>query len=120
MVRDSDHLLAQAIRIVAGLYKEGLVPPPPQRDFPWLTRFDTPPTVIEQKLETMYFEHRMPAIHGVFHNSAKYGIENGYAKMQQDLVEIKSLDAELRRNRPANGARPAKTATPQKATPKAK
>ncbi|MGH9498737.1 MAG: multiheme c-type cytochrome [Terriglobales bacterium] len=119
MVRDSDHLLAQAIRIVAGLYKDGFVQSPPLRKFPWLTRFDTPPTVIEQKLETIYFD-RMPAFHGVFHNSPKYAINQGVAKMERDLVQIKALEAELRRNPPVATTPPAKPATPQKAKPKAR
>lgn len=109
VIRTSDHLLAEAIRVVAGLYKDGLLPAPQggTGPFPWLTSFDPPSTIVEDKLRTMYFEHRKPAFQGIFHSNPAFAVENGLAKMQRDLVEIKELAADVRRTGAAKGARPA-------------
>jgi len=120
MVRLADHFLAEAIRVVSGLYKDGLLPPPqPERNYPWLTRFDPPPTLIEQMLETMYLEHRTSAFQGKFHGSLNYALADGRGKLRQDLDAITDLAKELRRSHAATGTHhPVKTASPAK--PKAK
>src|ERR1039458_4607656 len=66
MIREADHLMAEAIRVVAGLYKDGVLPKPQNYAYPFpnLLTFHDAPTVIEQKLFVMYLEHRMRAFHG--------------------------------------------------------
>ena len=100
-LRESDHLLAEAIREVAGLYKDKVLPlpwgRPPYFPFPWLLSLKEPPTVIEKKLQMMYLEHRMHAFQGAFHNNPDYAITHGWSEMQSDLAEIKEIAAAIRR-----------------------
>jgi hypothetical protein len=98
MIRDADHLMAEAIRIVAGLYQDGLLPKPQSYAyaFPDLLTFHDAPTVIEQKLFVMFLEHRMRTFQGTFHASPDYALWYGWSEMQRDLTEIKALAAELR------------------------
>ena len=98
MIQEADRLMAEAIRIVAGLYKEGLVPKPKSYAyaFPDLLTFHDAPTVIEQKLFVMYLEHRMRTFQGTFHANPDYALWYGWSEMQRDLTEIKALATELR------------------------
>jgi len=113
-IRSADHLLAQAIRIMADLYKDKLLTTPLKgHDFPWLTRFDAPPTEIEQVMDKMYQIDRMRAFQGAFHGSPNYAVAEGLSKMQKDLDNIKELAAQLRKERPA-AVTPAKPKTPAK------
>jgi hydroxylamine dehydrogenase len=98
MIKEADHLMAEAIRIVAGLYKDGLLQKPQSYAyaFPDLLTFHDAPTVIEQKLFVMFLEHRMRTFQGTFHASPDYALWYGWSEMQRDLTEIKSLAAELR------------------------
>ena len=98
MIRDADRLMAEAIRIVAGLYKDGLVPKPQSYAyaFPDLLTFHDAPTVIEQKLFVMFLEHRMRTFQGTFHANPDYALWYGWSEMQRDLTEIKALAADLR------------------------
>ena len=91
--------MAKAIRIVAELYKDGtLAKPKIYRDaFPDLLTFYDAPTVIEQKLFVMFFEHRMRAFQGTFHVNPDYAEWYGWSEMRRDLTEIKSLAAEMRK-----------------------
>ncbi len=99
MIKRSDHLMAEAIRIVAGLYKDGLLPQPKNyaNAFPDLLTFHDAPTVIEQKLFVMFLEHRMRTFQGTFHSSPDYALWYGWSEMQRDLTEIKELAANIRR-----------------------
>ncbi|MGE5327570.1 MAG: multiheme c-type cytochrome [Deltaproteobacteria bacterium] len=99
MVKNADHLMAEAIRIVAGLYKDGLLPKPKNYAYPFpdLLTFHDAPTVIEQKLFVMYLEHRMRTFQGTFHSSPDYALWYGWSEMQRDLTEIKELAADIRR-----------------------
>ena len=98
MIRDADHLMAEAIRIIAGLYKDGLLPKPANYAyaFPDLLTFHDAPTVIEQKLFVMYLEHRMRTFQGTFHASPDYALWYGWSEMQRDLTEIKEMAAKMR------------------------
>ena len=98
MIRDADRVMAESIRIVAGLYKDGLLPKPQSYAyaFPDLLTFHDAPTVIEQKLFVMFLEHRMRSFQGTFHASPDYALWYGWSEMQRDLTEIKSLAAEYR------------------------
>jgi hypothetical protein len=103
MIRNADHLMAEAIQIVAGLYKDGVLPKPKNYAyaFPNLLTFHDAPTVIEQKLFVMYLEHRMRTFQGTFHASNDYAMWYGWSEMQRDLTEIKELAENMRRNRAA-------------------
>ena len=98
MIREADRLMAEAIHIVAGLYKDGLVPKPQSYAyaFPDLLTFHDAPTVIEQKLFVMFLEHRMRTFQGTFHANPDYALWYGWSEMQRDLTEIKALAADLR------------------------
>jgi hypothetical protein len=99
IIKKADRLMAKAIRIVAELYKDGtLAKPKIYRDaFPDLLTFYDAPTVIEQKLFVMFFEHRMRAFQGTFHVNPDYAEWYGWSEMRRDLTEIKSLAAEMRK-----------------------
>ena len=100
MIREVDHLLAEAIRIIAGLYKDKVLKKPESYsyDFPDLLTFHDAPTVIEQKLFEMHLKHRMRAFQGTYHANPDYALWYGWSEMQRDLTEIKELAAELRHN----------------------
>src|SRR6266496_395701 len=101
MIRNADHLMAEAIRIVAGLYKDGVLPKPANYTYPFpnLLTYHDAPTVIEQKLFVMYLEHRMRTFQGTFHASPDYALWYGWSEMQRDLTEIKELAAEMRHDK---------------------
>jgi hydroxylamine dehydrogenase len=118
MIKNADHLMAEAIRIVAGLYKDGLLPKPANyaSAFPDLLTFHDAPTVIEQKLFVMFLEHRMRTFQGTFHASPDYALWYGWSEMQRDLTEIRENAAEIRRSGHAPGTK--KTAKPAATPPK--
>jgi len=98
MIKAADHLMAEAIRIVADLYRDGLLNQPRAYAYPFpdlLTFFDAP-TVIEQKLFVMFSEHRMRTFQGTFHNNPDYALWYGWSEMQRDLTEIKEMAAAMR------------------------
>ena len=90
--------MAEGIRIVSGLYADGVIKKPEHYAYPFpdLLTFHDSPTVIEQKLFVMFLEHRMRTFQGVFHSNPDYALWYGWSKMQQDLTEIKTLARELR------------------------
>ena len=98
MIKNADHLMAEAIKIVAGLYKDGTLPQPKNYSyaFPNLLTFHDAPTVIEQKLFVMYLEHRMRTFQGTFHGSPDYALWYGWSEMQRDLTEIRELAEQMR------------------------
>jgi hydroxylamine dehydrogenase len=100
MIQVADHLMAEAIRTVAALYKDGILRKPESYKYPFpdLLTFHDAPTPIEQKLWVMYLEHRMRTFQGAFHNSPDYALWYGWSEMKRDLVEIDSMADELRRN----------------------
>jgi hypothetical protein len=90
--------MAEAIRTVADLYKDGVIKKPKTYAyaFPDLLTFHDAPTVVEQKLFVMFLEHRMRAFQGTFHASPDYAMWYGWSEMQRDLTEIKTIAADLR------------------------
>ena len=105
MIRNADHLMAQAIHVIADLYKDGVLQKPKNYSyaFPNLLTFHDAPTVIEQKLFVMYLEHRMRTFQGTFHASPDYAMWYGWSEMQRDLTEIKELAADMRQRQPRSG-----------------
>lgn len=98
MIRNVDHMMAQAIRVVTGLYDDGTIPKPEEyaASFPDLLTFHDASTVIEQKLFVMFLKHRMRAFQGAFHMSPDYALWYGWSEMVMDLTEIRELAAEMR------------------------
>jgi len=98
MIKEADHLLAEAVKIVAGLYKDGLLVKPENYAYPFpdLLAFHDAPTPIEQKLFVMFLEHRMRAFQGTFHANPDYALWYGWSEMRMDLTEIKAMAEELR------------------------
>jgi hypothetical protein len=101
MIREADHLMAEAIRTVAALYKDGALPKPAGYSYPFpdLLTFHDAPTVIEQKLFVMFLEHRMRAFQGTFHANPDYAVWYGWSEMQRDLTEIRKEAREIRDSR---------------------
>jgi len=99
MIREADHLMAEGIRIVAGLYKDGILQKPEgyAYAFPDLLTFHDASSVIEQKLFVMFLEHRMRTFQGTFHASPDYAMWYGWSEMQRDIAEIRELAAQMRR-----------------------
>jgi hypothetical protein len=99
MIKRADYLLAEAIRTVAALYKDGTLKKPEgyASAFPDLLTFHDATTPIEQKLFKMFMEHRMRTFQGAFHNNPDYSLWYGWSAMKTDLVEINDMAEELRR-----------------------
>jgi len=108
-IREADRLMAEAIEIVAGLYREGLLKKSKEQafDYPNVLTFHDAPTVVEQKLFVMFLEHRMRTFQGSFHNSPDYALWYGWSEMQRDLAEIRMLAKDMRRLHRLEGTRPA-------------
>ena len=100
MIKEADHLMAEAIRTVARLYKDGILAKPKDYAYPFhdLLTFHDASTPIEQKLFVMFLEHRMRTFQGTFHANPDYAIWYGWSAMQMDLTEIRALAEELRKN----------------------
>jgi hypothetical protein len=99
MIREADLLVAEAIQIVADLYRDGTLKKPESYPYPFpdLLTFHDAPTLIEQKLFVMFMEHRMRTFQGTFHANPDYAFWYGWSALRQDLSEIKALAEELRR-----------------------
>ncbi|HEX05010.1 MAG TPA: cytochrome C [Bacteroidetes bacterium] len=100
MIRQADHLMAEAIRTVAGLYQDGTIVKHDAypMEFPLLLTFYDAPTSIEQKLHVMFLKHRMRTFQGTFHQSPDYALWYGWAEMKMDLTEINEMAEEMRHN----------------------
>jgi hypothetical protein len=98
MIREADHLMAQAIRIVVKLYEDRILEKPEAYDnaFPDLLAFHDAPTVIEQRLFEMFLKHRMRAFQGTFHANPDYALWYGWSEMVRDLTDIKEMAAQMR------------------------
>jgi len=99
MIKNADRLMADAIRTVAALYKDGILPKPKgyAYAFPDLLTFNDAPTPIEQQLFVMFLEHRMRAFQGTFHANPDYAFWYGWSEMTRDLVEIKAMAEDMRK-----------------------
>jgi hypothetical protein len=98
MIKNADRLMAEAIRIVADLYKDGILEKPENYAYPFpdLLTFHDAPTTIEQTLFVMFLKHRMRTFQGAFHMNPDYALWYGWSEMQQDLTEIRTMAEELR------------------------
>jgi predicted CXXCH cytochrome family protein len=101
MIREVDRLMAEAILVVAGLYKDGVLAKPEAYAyaFPDLLTFHDAPTVLEQRLFEMFLKHRMRAFQGTFHANPDYALWYGWSEMRRDLTDIKEMAAQMRHER---------------------
>lgn len=99
MIRQADRLMAEGIRIVAKLYKDGIIPKPAGAAyaFPDLLTFHDAATPIEQTLFRMFLEHRMRAFQGTFHANPDYALWYGWSELVQDLTEIRHEAESMRK-----------------------
>lgn len=100
LIRQADHLMAEAIRTVAALYEEGILEKPDFYEFPYpdLLFFHEAATPIEIKLHKMFLEYRMRTFQGAFHANPDYAFWYGWAELRGALTEIQTMAEELRRN----------------------
>jgi hydroxylamine dehydrogenase len=98
MIREADRLMAEAIEIVASLYKDNVLKKPESYAYayPDLLTFHDAPTPIEQKLHVMHLEHRMRTFQGTFHANPDYALWYGWSELRKDLSEIKYVADEMR------------------------
>ncbi|MBU1319338.1 MAG: cytochrome C [candidate division Zixibacteria bacterium] len=98
IIREADHLLAEAIRVIAGLYADGILTKPESYAYPFpdLLAFHDAPTPIEQSLFVMHLEHRMRAFQGAFHANPDYALWYGWSEMVRDLSDIKEMAKQMR------------------------
>ena len=100
MIREADHLMAEAIRVIAGLYGDKVLSKQESYEFsfPDLLTFYDAPTPIEQRLFVMFLKHRMRAFQGAFHSNPDYALWYGWSALKQDLTEIKYMAEELKKD----------------------
>jgi hypothetical protein len=97
VIKESDKLVAEAVDVVEGLYKDGLLERPKDRPpVPDLLRFYEVKYPIEQKLYVMFLEHRMRSFQGAFHMNPDYMHWYGWAELKRDLAEIREEANQLR------------------------
>ncbi len=105
MIKKADRLMAEAIEIVAALYKDGLIKKPEKYtfaypDFLYFMRTGggklDQASYIEQVLFQMYIKHRMRTFQACFHVNPDYAYWYGWAMMTKDLGQIKKLDKTMR------------------------
>jgi hypothetical protein len=98
MIREADRLMAEGIRIVGDLYRDGILKKPAKyiHAYADLLTFHDAPTVIEQKLFIMFLKHRMRTFQGAFHSNPDYALWYGWSEMKRDLTEIKSMAEQMR------------------------
>jgi hydroxylamine dehydrogenase len=99
MVRETDRLMAEGIRTVAALYRDGILKQGEGYAYPVpnVLTFNEARTPIELKLSSMFFGSRLYAIQGTFHGSPAYAYTNGWSVMRGELTELTAMAAELRR-----------------------
>ncbi len=98
-IREADRLMAQAIEIVAGLHRDGLLKRSKEQrsDYPNVLQFHDSGSPVELRLFVMFMEHRMRTFQGAFHDSPDYSLWYGWSEMQRDLAEIRAAASEMRR-----------------------
>ena len=105
IMQKADRLMAEAIGIVAGLYRDGIIQKPEDYafaypDFLYFMRTSGSDihnmSHIDQVLFQMYMKHRMRTYQAFFHVNPDYAYWYGWAMMTKDLGEIKELATTLR------------------------
>lgn len=102
MVREADAIFAQAIRIVQGLYADGVLKPPENWKYaPDLLQMYEAQSSIEHELYLMFMEYRMRAIQGAFHANPDYLHWYGWAPLKSSLRKIMDEAGRLRAEKTA-------------------
>jgi len=108
MLKKADRLMAEAIEIVAGLYKDGILQKREGYPFAYPNLLFFMQTggkekeklsYIEQVLCQMFMKHRMRTYQAFFHVNPDYAYWYGWEMMVKDLGEIKHLAEEMRKSR---------------------
>jgi hydroxylamine dehydrogenase len=102
VIKDADKIMAEAIRIVQGLYKDGILKKPADWAMaPDLLQFYEAKSAVEQDLYVMFLEYRMRAFEGAFHMNPDYMHWYGWAPMKETLQKIKDEAGKLRAEKSA-------------------
>ncbi len=102
VIKDADKIMAEAIRIVQGLYKDGVLKKPADWALaPDLLQFYEAKSTVEQDLYVMFLEYRMRAFEGAFHMNPDYMHWYGWAPMKETLQKIKDEAGQLRAEKTA-------------------
>jgi len=97
IIRETDRMMAEAIRTVKALYDDGLLEVPEGWKYaPDLLQFYEAKSSVEQELYVMFLEHRMRAFQGAFHANPDYMHWYGWAAMKESLQKIKDEAASIR------------------------
>ncbi|MEA3279231.1 MAG: multiheme c-type cytochrome [Thermodesulfobacteriota bacterium] len=99
MIRKADRLMAEAINVVADLYKDGILKKPAHYTYAYPDFFyyyRTGGSYIEQVLFKMFMKHRMRTYQGIFHANPDYAYWYGWAAMTKSLDEVKKTAKDLR------------------------
>lgn len=108
MLRKADRLMAEAIEIVAGLYKEGVLKKKEGYPFAYPNLLFFMQTggrnlkdlsYIEQVLCQMFMKHRMRTYQAFFHINPDYAYWYGWEMMLKDLGEIEHLAQQMRKKK---------------------
>jgi len=100
MIKAADKIFAEAIEIIAGLYKDGIIPKKTNQatwPYPDLLNFYEVNTEVEQILYMMFMDYRMKTYQAAFHMMPDYTTWYGYAELKKSLVEIKELAEKMRK-----------------------
>lgn len=98
-VRQADHLMAEGIRVVAGLYRDGILTnasAAPSGSPATLTLGRSFASPVEQKLFAMYLGYRMQPVRGTFHVHSDDALWSGWSELDRDMADIKFMALELR------------------------
>jgi hydroxylamine dehydrogenase len=102
VVKDMDKVMAEAIRVVQGLYKDGVLKKPADWSVaPDLLQFYEAKSAIEQDLYVMFLEYRERTFEGAFHMNPDYMHWYGWAPMKETLQKIKDEAEKLRAEKTA-------------------
>ena len=97
VIKDADRIMSEAISVVQGLYKDGILEKPAGWTFtPDLLQSYEAKNAVEQDLYDMFFEYRVRAFQGAFHMNPDYMYWYGWAPIKETLQKIKDEAAELR------------------------
>jgi len=108
IMQDADRLMAEAIEVVGGLYRDGIIKKPADYAFAYpdfLFFMQTggaegaknlKVSHVDQVLFEMYMKHRMRAYQAFFHVNPDYAYWYGWAMLTKDLGEIKEMAKTMR------------------------
>lgn len=99
LIREADRLFARAIRVVADLYRDGVLVRPEGRTggSSDLLAMQGVPSPIERRLFEMHLAHRLRTFQGAFHSNPDASLGQGFSRLATDLADIEAMAADLRR-----------------------